>query len=554
MLVRIKINNFLLIESLELEFFKGLTAITGETGSGKSIVIDGLMIVFGQKVGIDVIRLDSPFALFEAEFELTNKDVLIWLEQNDLLDIDNSNSLICRRIIYANGKNKVYINGNSVTISQVKQIGELILDIHTQHASITLLSSEFQRKLLDQYANNIDLVEQLHQIHQEIKLIKNQLELLENKFIQNKQLQEELNNKCNDLKSLQLGPNTWNELNAKQNELANANTILEDLNYINNYLFNDNNSFKRIINKLILHVDKLNKVYSKAAELNVSLNSIEVELEELEHQINLLVNDIEIDPESLNVVEKKIENIFTISRKYRINPESIIDVIDETEARLAEMENNSSIKHLEEKLEELNNRYLLISNQISLNRNNAATILTKSVTEMLHQLAINGEFKVDLIKSKEWLNTGVETIDFKVAFNRGIETKSLSKVASGGELSRTALALYLLLSIHNPPEVIIFDEIDVGIGGKIAAIVGKLLQELGKNKQVICITHQPQTASYGDNHLVVSKKYESKYTYSDIKYIEGEDKVAEIGRMLSGLEITEATIIHAKELLLKKTD
>jgi DNA repair protein RecN (Recombination protein N) len=552
MLVRIKINNFLLIESLELDFFQGLTAITGETGSGKSIVIDALMIVFGQKVGVDVIRINASFALFESEFELTNQEVLHWLEENDLLDVDNPNNLICRRIIYANGKNKVYINGNTVTISQVKQIGGLILDIHTQHASVSILSSEVQRKLLDEYANNNQLVEHLGQVYKDIKSIKNQIESSHNQFIHNKQIEEELKNKYNDLKSLQLNSNTWIELNNKQSQLANSNYILEELNCISNYLFNGDNSLKRIISKLILRIEKLNRVYSKASDLNTFLNSIEVELEELEHQINLLFNDIEIEPEALCLVEEKIDNIFTISRKYRIAPESIIDVIAEVENQLVKLNHNLDIKYLEEELNELNHKYFILSNQISLNRNNAAALLANSVTELLHKLAINGEFKIDLIKS-DCLSTGVETIDFKIAFNKGIEAKSLSKVASGGELSRTALALYLLLSIHNPPEVIIFDEIDVGIGGKVAAIVGKLLQDLGKNKQVICITHQPQTASYCNNHLVVSKQDESQYTYSDIKYVEGDEKVAEISRMLSGLEITTATIVHAKELL-QKTD
>jgi DNA repair protein RecN (Recombination protein N) len=552
MLSRIKINNFLLIESLELDFNNGLTVITGETGSGKSIIIDGMNIIFGQKVGIDIIRLDASLALFEAEFELTNNEVLKWLEENDLLDMDMSNNLICRRIIYNNGKSKVYINGNTVTINQMKQLGELVLDIHTQHASITLLRTDFQRKLLDQYANNTLLVERLEKTYQQWLLTQSQLKACKLNLAKNEQQAEDLTNQYNDLKKLGLKSNTWREINNKQLELANANSILEELNYLYNSLFDSNTSFKKIINRLILRVEKLSKILPKSLELNKSLNNIELELSELEHQINLFVSSIDVDPKSLLIIEEQIDEIFTISRKYKIMPDNIIDVIEKIEIELASINSNSDIKFLEQKLAELTSQYQTISTEISKNRLVASIVLSQEVTKLLQELAINGVFKVELVPVDNWMSSGVENIEFKVSFNKGMEIKPLAKVASGGELSRIALALYLLLSIHNPPEVIIFDEIDVGIGGKIAAIVGRLLYRLGQNKQVICITHQAQTASYGDSHLVVSKIDEVSHTYSNIIYISGEDRVSEIGRMLSGIETTDATIIHAKELLQQK--
>jgi DNA repair protein RecN (Recombination protein N) len=557
MLSRIKISNFLLIDSLELDFFHGLTVITGETGSGKSIIIDGLMIIFGQKVSSDIIRLDAEFALFEAQFELTNNEVLSWLNENDLTDMDMSNNLICRRVLYKNGKSKVYINGNSVTINQIKQLGDLVLDIHTQHASITLLKNEFQRKLLDQYANNIKLIESLEDVYNQLAIVKNQIKQYQLNMAQNESVRLELTEKYNQLKQLGLEPDTWSNLNNKQIELANSNAILEELNYLYSSLFESNNSdsFKKIINKLIIRVDRLAKLLPKASELNKFLNNIDLELSELEHQINVLVNGVDVDPQSLLLIEEKIDEVFTISRKYKIMPNSILDVITDIEDRLATLNDTNNLLELTQKQEVLQSQYNEISAKISQNRLNASIKLSTEVTKLLHELAIDGVFKIELTPLNLDSVYGVESIEFKVGFNHGIESKALAKVASGGELSRTALALYLLLSIHNPPEVIIFDEIDVGIGGKIAAIVGKLLHQLGKHKQVICITHQAQTASYGDNHLVVSKTSNNANTYSNIMYITKQDRIAEIGRMLSGLHITDTTIKHATELLnIKKSN
>ncbi|MFN8770487.1 MAG: DNA repair protein RecN [Neisseriaceae bacterium] len=549
MLSRLKIVNFLLISELELDFNSGLTVVTGETGSGKSIIIDALMIVFGIKVTNEVIRPNQAQAIFEAEFNLENKSALLWLQENDLSDTDNPTNLLCKRVLDRNGKNRIYINGNVVTISQIKQIGDLILDVHTQHAPITLLKQDIQRNLLDEYAHISDKVEQIGFLFKSISKVEDKIELLLSKHREDELRKNEFQRIYDDISELALKDGEWSELELCHKQLSNAQFILQELDFINNTLNGDGSSVKSIINKLIGRIENLEGISSKYANLLKLLQTVDIEIHEAIHEVNHLANSTEHDSEKLSDIEARINAIFNISRKYRVNPENLLDYYKEVEDTLSNINQSNELDTLNKELLIMNGKYNKLANIITDKRTRAAIGLSEKITQLLHKLAIKGEFKIELISKGSKSSFGVENVEYKVCFNKGLELQSLAKAASGGELSRTALALYLILSTNNPPEIIIFDEVDIGIGGRVAAIVGKMLQELGYTKQVICITHQPQTASFGDNHFVVSKIIENDNVKLTVNKVSNEDRVQEIARMLSGIEVTDATIRHAKELL-----
>ena len=549
MLLRLKIKNFILIEELELNFAAGFTVVTGETGSGKSIIIDALIVIFGGKVSTDIIRVGQIQAIFEVEFDVLNKYVLQWLKDNDLVNIDDKNSLLCKRVIDKSGKNRIYINGNIVTVGQIKQLGDLILDIHTQHASITLLRQEVQRNLLDEYALISDKVQRLDSLYKSINKQEENLKRALESCRENEEANLVLQAMYEELVNLNIGQNEWGELEQKHKQLTNTQFILQELSYASDVVDDDENSLMTMINRLILRFERVESVFPSSANILTTLRTIDVELREINHEISYIANSVEQDSDKLIAVENRINAIFDLSRKYKINPENLFAKLKSVELEINKINQNSEIEDIRNKLNKLYANYDALAAEVTVARTGVANELSTKITKLLHKLAIHGEFRVELIPQDRLKNFGRENIEYQVSFNKGLEQQPIAKVASGGELSRMALALYVLLSVQNPPEVIIFDEIDVGIGGKVAAIVGEMLKELGVSKQVICITHQPQTASYGNSHFVVRKSFDDKQTVLSVKEVAKDERVEEIARMLSGIEITDATVQHAKELL-----
>lgn len=549
MLVQLKISNYLLIEKLELDFYEGLTVVTGETGSGKSIIIDALMLIFGARANRDIVRLGTLAANFEATFQITNKNALSWLQENDLLDIDNPDSVICRRIIDNHGKSKIQINGHSVTALQIRTLSDYILDIHTQHASITLLKSDTQRNLLDEFCGINVEVDNLSIIYRQIQELSNKLTAATVAMHDLEIKRGILTEKVNELSTLNLQDNEWSNLQDEHKQLNNAEEVLSELDYAIGILSNSEQSLLGVTKNLHAHLSKIITYVPKLTEPLKIIDSIDIELRELSHELNSLAKDINQDPDRLRDVESRMEDIFTLSRKYRLDPALLPETLTLLEQELNQIDQDSNIVKLEEELKAAQAKYANLANIVSKKRSAGATKLAKSVTELLQTLAISGRFNINLQSTDKITTYGLESVEYQVCFNQGMPLQSLSNAASGGELSRVALALYLLLSIHNPPEVIIFDEIDVGIGGKVAAVVGQMLAKLGLNKQVICITHQPQAASYGTNHLVVHKTEDKKTTITQVDYVKDEARIAEVARMLGGVHITDATLVHAKEML-----
>lgn len=547
MLSRLKVKGFLLIDNLELDFNSGLTVITGETGSGKSIIIEALLILFGAKTSS--IRDINQVANFEAQFELTRVITKEWLLQRDLQDTHNDSSLICRRLIDSSGKSKYYINGYAVTQNQIKSLGELILDIHTQNTAISLLNTTIQRNLLDSYANINNLVKDIHNNYLAISAISDKIHLINE---QNQNVQNEIDHlrlKLEALESLSLADGEWQRIQDEHKRQHNISSISDALNEANEALFNTNTGAHKLISR---QVAKLTQIHSFLPQLDNVLEilaSIEVELDEVYSQIDELANSLDEDPKLLDDLDKRITEVFDISRKYKLDPEDICEAIKQSKARLIELDADVDINALKQQLEQLHVTYDELAKKISQARTAAGVKLTASITELLHKLFISGEFHINLLSHTEIKSYGRDEVEFMVSFNKGLEAKPLSKAASGGELSRVALSLYLTLSLYSDSEVIIFDEIDVGVGGQVASAIGKMLHELGQIKQVISITHHAQSASFGDWHLAVHKITEELVTLSKVQYLDDDARILEIARMLSSTSMTDITLQHAKEML-----
>ena len=361
--------------------------------------------------------------------------------------------------------------------------------------------------------------------------------------------QEILQEKIRELVDLNLGETEWDELQVEQRQLANANYILQELDFANNLLSGEQSSLTELIISLNGRLNKIGEFIPNYEQIVELINGVEAGIDELDHELQHLANKIEQNPERLAVVDERIGEIYALSRKYRIPPEEITERLAQWQLELANLTASADLDSLAQELQQAKADYLYLANEISLVRAQAAKLLSDKVTALLHKLAIQGKFKVALEKTENFTSYGLDNIQYQICFNQGMALQPLNKVASGGELSRVALALYVTLSVNNPPELIVFDEVDVGISGGVAEVVGSLLNELGKNKQVICITHQPQTACCGDYHLHVSKSVVGGVSAAQMVYITANDRVNEIARMLGGLVITETTLTHAREML-----
>ncbi|HRG62904.1 MAG TPA: DNA repair protein RecN [Burkholderiales bacterium] len=550
MLLNLQIKDFLLIEQLELDFFSGLTVITGETGSGKSIIIDALMLIFGAKAGTDLIRNGQTQASFSAGFQVDNQKVQEWLHERGFIDDDQENLIICRRVIDINGRSKAYINSQTVTLGTLKELGEMLLDIHTQHASIALLKPDIQRALLDEFAGAADLVLKLSELYRKVNQLRNKLAQAR-EFSQDLILKQEiLGEKIHELEALGLGDQEWEALLLEQKQLANANFVLQELGFVTDLINGENNSLTDLSANMSNKLFKISEYLPNADQVIKLTESIEAEISELEHELNLVANKIEVNPEQLAIVDARIDEIYSLARKYRIMPEEILPQLARWQEELSRLVQDTDLAALDAELKLAESDYLALARQISQKRQTAAAELSTKVSGLLHSLAISGEFEVNVSSLTEnWTVNGIDNIQYLVCFNQGMTLQPLNKVASGGELSRVALALYVTLSINNPPELIVFDEIDVGIGGGVAEVVGTLLRQLGISKQVICITHQPQAACCGDQHILVQKQSKSGQTQATIEYLDQERRVGEIARMLGGINITATTTSHAQEML-----
>ena len=552
MLLSINISNYTLVESLEIEFAQGTTAITGETGAGKSLVLDALRMALGDRADTDTIRHGKERAEITATFDInTIEAAKTWLDANDFNSDENC---ILRRIYTREGRSRGYINGQPSTMSQLQELGDMLTDIHSQHEHQSLLRKETHRRLLDEYANAEDLATKVareysawHKVHIDLtNLLQRSDELDDRKDL--------LNFQVNELQQIDLTAKHLEQLELEQKTLANAEQIVQDSHNLLAICeqaegFNLRDSLNRALS-ILANIEYKPEALKITEEL---LQGGLIQIEEAINEISHHIDRFEADPQRLQIVEEQLSAIFQLSRKHRVNPDQLETTLQTLEAELKNLIGGSeNINALEAKLADLASSYEKSAKQLSSKRKAASKAMSKDINRQLQKLSMEGaELLVQLspVNNSEYRSSGLEETEFLLATNPGQPHKMLAKIASGGELSRVSLAIQVVAASHSTMPTLVFDEVDVGIGGSTADIVGQLIKQLGERGQVISVTHQPQVAAHAHHHYRASKVIEDNSAESLMAPLNQQQRVEELARMLGGAKVTKQTLSHASELL-----
>ena len=548
MLLALSLQNFVIVEKLNLNFQNGFTVLTGETGAGKSITLDAIALLLGDKADYSQIRTGANEAQLSALFDISEHPALqAELREQGLLDEDSS-ELAIRRTIDIKGKSRRYINNQAATLAQLKHIGSQLIDIHGQNAHQSLNQEAAQRQLLDAFSGSLKLVEQTQAAYQAWQSAQQALNEAQTQAEHIAIERERLEWQYNELDQLAPEAGEWESLNQSHDSLANAAELLQAASEVQDYIDNDN-GIARQISRSQRTLGKLAHIEPRFAESLEMLDSIEAELSEISRNLGDVLSDIEINPHELQAKEERIGDLMSTARKYRIEPEELPNKLAEIQAALQQLEAAADIEALQKNVAQAQDAYMQIAQQLSSARHKAASKLAHETTEHMQTLAMKGaKFHIELQPSSPTAH-GLEHIQYQVAANKGTPLRPLNKVASGGELARISLSIQVVTSQYTQVPTLIFDEVDTGIGGGVAETVGRALRTLGKQHQVLAITHLPQVAACGEHHWQVAKHSDGEQTVSEISVLDDATRVNEIARMLGGETITETTRQHAAEML-----
>jgi len=550
MLKFLAIRDFVIVSSLELDFNAGFTVLTGETGAGKSILIDALSLALGARGDANLVRNGCERAEISAEFDITSiPDLQSFLIEQELVGDDGV--CLLRRVLDSGGRSRGFINGRSATQQQMREVGEKLLDIHGQHAHQSLVRPEIQRNLLDGYAGVSDTLEKLGELYRDWqKLHQRRASLSENAEAVAAE-RELLTFQRNELEELNFNLPEWQELQQEHARMSHAASLLETAEFGLDTLSEADSACLVQLNTLVTRISDAKQ--HDAAGLSETLRILEsaqAELQEAVYELRHYHQKIDADPQRLVDQEQRIRSVMDVVRKYRVPAEQLDEVLAGFVARLAELGGDDDLAELERQEDAAKQKYLKLAGKLSTVRKNFADKLSHEITEAMQTLAMpGGSFSVGLLPLSEGNAYGLESIEFQVTANPGVPPRNLAKVASGGELSRIGLAVQVATSQIASVPSLIFDEVDSGIGGRVAEIVGELLKTLGNTHQVLCVTHLPQVAAQADHQWQVSKTIDNKVTLSHIAELDHNQRVEEIARMLGGVKITETTRKHAAEML-----
>jgi DNA repair protein RecN (Recombination protein N) len=541
MLSQIQIRNYAIIDSLELDLSSGMTVLTGETGAGKSILVDALSLVLGGRADSSSVRHGQEKADVTAVFDVQHlPQIQEWLREHEL---DAENECVLRRVITSEGRSKGFINGRPAPAQLLQEAGEMLVDIHGQH-----------RQLLDEYAGNQALLTTIASVAQRWKNASKQLEHLRQAARDRDARLELLRFHVNELETLNLTENELAELDAEHKRLANGGAILERCSRAIELLSeSDDQNLLTLINRALTELEPLRELDNKLGAVCQMLDEANIQIHESSNELRSYLDRIELDPARLTWVEQRLGVIHDLARKHRIDPARLPVLLTQYQTELGELDQAEvRLEALDKELQALATEYMTVAKKLTQQRNKAAKELSKAVTELIRQLGMPaGNFQVTLNARTE--NTphphGQEQIAFEVSANPGQPPRPLAKVASGGELSRIALAIQVLLTEGQHIPTLIFDEVDTGIGGGVAETVGRQLRTLGHRHQVLCVTHLPQVAALGHHHLQVSKKIGKDSTATQITALTSKQRQEEIARMLGGQEITTQSRAHAEEMM-----
>lgn len=549
MLKFLSIRDFVIVESLELDFSSGFTALTGETGAGKSILIDALSLALGERGDAGMVRSGCERADIAAEFDIVASPALqAWLKEQEL-DGDEGVCLL-RRTLDASGRSRGFINGSSATQQQMREAGEYLLDIHGQHAHQSLLKADAQRDLLDTHAGLTKQAEEVASSFKSWQGLHRRRTQLEQNAEAVAAERELMAFQRRELETLNFSADEWHALQADHSRLSHAASLLETAQFGVEVLSESDTACLAQLNTLVTRLRAGLEFDAGLQDTLTILESSQNELQEAVYALRHYQDKLDADPQQLREQERRIADVMEAARKYRVKPEALPQALESVVARLDELGGDADLAELAKQEATARETYLTAAKKLSASRAKAAKKLSDDITTAMQTLAMQGgTFAVALLPLAEGNAHGLESVELQVAANQGSPLRSLAKVASGGELSRISLAIQVAASSAASVPSLIFDEVDSGIGGRVAEIVGSLLKQLGKRHQVLCVTHLPQVAAQADHQWQVSKAVVAGVTLSHIQVLKGEQRVEEIARMLGGVKITETTRKHAAELL-----
>jgi len=548
MLRHLAIRDFVIVDRLELEFAAGFGALTGETGAGKSILIDALALALGERADAGVVRAGCDKAEVAATFDIGKlPQVDTWLAANDL---EAEDELILRRVLDAGGRSRGYINGSPATAQQLREVGEFLVDIHGQHAHQSLLRADAQRALLDSHAG---LTASAQQVATAYRSWRDALQILQSASTGVEALErerEQLEWQVRELDTLAFSGAEWAELEVEHRRLGHAASLIEGAQFALDVLADGEAACAGQVDRVATRLDGLASYDPALQDVAGLLQSAQAELTEAVSTLRRYVDRVDLDPARLAEVERRMEAVLACARKYRVQPAELPALLAEWQVRLAALNASADLAGLSARVDAARAEFLRLAELLSAGRRRVAGEMGAAVSALMQQLALaSGRFEVALLPLPDGAAYGLEQVEFRVGGLAGQEAKPLAKVASGGELSRISLAIQVLTSRSASVPTLIFDEVDVGIGGGVAEIVGRLLRELGGERQVLCVTHLPQVAARAEWQWQVSKETRDGATLSSIQPLGDDQRVREIARMLGGVEVTDITLAHAGELL-----
>jgi len=552
MLTHIHIWNFAIVESLDLELEAGLTVLTGETGAGKSILLDALNLALGDRADTGVIRHGADKAEISVTFSTHDApEAESWLREREL---DSAEECIIRRTISASGPSKAFVNGKPTPIQSLRDLGEMLVDLHGQHEHQSLLRRDAQRQLLDDYAGHGKLLAELGSAYQHWRDLETELLSLQQAGSDRDARLELLAYQVKELEALDLGQDELPELETEHKRLANANQLLETGNRVLHLLEeNEDGALGALLGQSchdIQHLAQADATLNSVAEL---LDSATIQVREASSELRHYLDGLELDPERLTWIDQRLATIQDLARKHHLPAEELPALLPQLQQELANLE-QAEVRSdaIRQEVAAALKQYHTLAAKLSRSRQKAAKTLAQAVSDSMQTLGMQGgrfDMQFEPLSNDSPASLGMERIEFVVSANPGQPLKPLTKVASGGELSRISLAIQVITAAQTRIPTLIFDEVDVGIGGRVAEIVGHQLRALAAHRQVVCVTHLPQVAALGHHHLQVSKRSDTDTTISEIQELSPEQRVDELARMLGGIEITEQTLSHAREMI-----
>lgn len=553
MLQTISLRDFVIVDQLELDFSSGFTVLTGETGAGKSILLDALGLVLGERADSSQIREGSNrseiSALFRVESELVGSFAQ-WLDAQGFPLEDDGQSLVLKRTIESNGRSRAFINGSVATLTQLREAGDQLVDIHGQHAHQLLLKSGAQRELLDRHSGLLPLASEVAQIFKTLADSRRRLLNAENAGQDIERERERLQWQLEELSELSPQEGEWSNIQSEQALLANGAKIIGGCQEALEILSESEHAVESNLTKVCNNIGSLAEHDPNLGEINQTLESAGIQLGEAIHSLNRYLQKIDLDPARLAEVEERMQALHSAARKYRTDADSLPALLEDTTERLDALTASQNIEALREQVKQEEAAYQKLAKQLSQKRSKAAAELGNLITDAMQDLSMaGGKLEIALAPLNEGGSHGLEQVEFLVAGHAGSTPRSLAKVASGGELARISLAISVITSKASFTPTLIFDEVDAGIGGAVAETVGKLLHQLGQTHQILCVTHLPQVAAQGNHHLKVSKSQNNEKTISQVQALGRAERVEEVARMLGGATITDTTRRHARELL-----